>query len=175
MSCVESYGFRGVAAKVCQSKISRDTPASAGKKKHQGPLVIQCDEMWSFVGNKENKQWVWLAIDQDTGEIVGAFVGDRSQEGAQGLWETLPAVYRQCAVCYTDFWEAYRGVLPAKRHHAVGKETGKTNKIERFNGTLRQRVSRLVRKTVVLIAVVFPSRINRVSQRRQTRLRYSDE
>jgi insertion element IS1 protein InsB len=110
--------------------------------------VIQCDEMWSFVGNKENKQWVWLAIDQDTGEIVGAFVGDRSQEGAQGLWETLPAVYRQCAVCYTDFWEAYRGVFPAKRHHAVGKETGKTNKIERFNGTLRQRVSRLVRKSL---------------------------
>ena len=31
---------------------------------------------------------------------------------------------------------------------AVGKETGKTNYIERFNCTLRQRVSRLVRKTL---------------------------
>jgi IS1 family transposase len=28
----------------------------------------------------------------------------------------------------------------------VGKESGRTYKIERFNGTLRQRVSRLVRK-----------------------------
>ena len=110
--------------------------------------MIQCDELWSFVGNKHNKQWVWLAIDQETGEIVGVFVGDRSRQGAQGLWESLPAVYRQCAVCYTDFWEAYLGVLPTQRHRAVGKETGKTAKIERFNATLRQRVSRFVRKTL---------------------------
>jgi hypothetical protein len=39
-------------------------------------------------------------------------------------------------------------VLATKRHKAVGKETGKTNYIERFNCTLRQRVSRLVRKTL---------------------------
>lgn len=31
----------------------------------------------------------------------------------------------------------------------VGKETGKTNDVERFNNTLRQRVSRLVRKTLL--------------------------
>lgn len=35
-----------------------------------------------------------------------------------------------------------------KRHHAVGKETGKTSYIECFNCTMRQRVSRLVRKTL---------------------------
>jgi hypothetical protein len=35
-----------------------------------------------------------------------------------------------------------------KRHRAVGKEAGKTSYIERFNNTLRQRVSRLVRKTL---------------------------
>ena len=50
--------------------------------------MIQCDELWSFVGNKNNKQWVWLALDQDTGEVVGVFVGDRRQKGAQGLWDS---------------------------------------------------------------------------------------
>jgi len=35
-----------------------------------------------------------------------------------------------------------------KRHRAVGKESGKTNHVERFNNTLRQRVSRLARKTL---------------------------
>jgi IS1 family transposase len=49
---------------------------------------------------------------------------------------------------YTDFWAAYGAVLPSKRHRAVGKETGKTSYIERFNNTLRQRVPRLVRKTL---------------------------
>lgn len=51
-------------------------------------------------------------------------------------------------VCYTDFWEAYEQVLPSKRHRAVAKDSGKTSYIERFNNTLRQRVSRLVRKTL---------------------------
>lgn len=116
--------------------------------KEKGPLTIQCDEMWSFVGNKGNKKWIWLAIDVDTKQIVGVFVGSRDREGAQGLWDSLPAVYRQCAVCYTDFWSAYNEIFPSKRHKAVGKESGKTCYIERFNCTMRQRISRLVRKTL---------------------------
>ena len=39
-------------------------------------------------------------------------------------------------------------VIPRKRYLPVGKESGQTNHIERFNCTLRQRVSRLVRKTL---------------------------
>ena len=46
--------------------------------------MVQCDEMWSFVGHQGNKQWVWLALDLRTREIVGVYVGDRSREGAQG-------------------------------------------------------------------------------------------
>ena len=86
--------------------------------------------------------------DVQTREIVGVHIGDRSAETAQALWQSLPPVYRQCAVIYSDFWSAYAEVLPSKRHCAVGKETGKTSYIERFNCTLRQRVSRLVRKTL---------------------------
>ena len=104
--------------------------------------------MWSFVSKKSNKQWIWLALDVKTREIVGVHVGDRSREGAKKLWQSLPGIYRQCAVCYSDFWEAYEQVIPFKRHKAVGKETGQTNYIERFNCTMRQRISRLVRKTL---------------------------
>ena len=118
------------------------------KKKSKGRLTIECDELWSFVGNKANKQWVWLAIDRDTREIIGIYVGDRSAESAKALCDSLPPVYRQCAVSYTDFWDAYAAIFPSKRHRAVGKETGHTNHIERFNCTLRQRISRLVRKTL---------------------------
>jgi len=100
------------------------------------------------VGSKGCKKWVWLALDASTREIVGVFVGSRDKKGAKGLWRSLPAVYRQCAVLYTDFWKAYAEVFPRKRHKAVGKSSGKTNLIERFNCTLRQRVSRLVRSTL---------------------------
>ena len=104
--------------------------------------------MWSLVGSTDNRQWIWLAIDERSAAIVGVYVGTRDRSGAEGLWRSLPAVYRQCAVAYTDFWSSYAEIFPASRHRAVGKETGSTNKIERFNNTMRQRISRLVRKTL---------------------------
>jgi len=71
----------------------------------------------------------------------------RAPRGARGLWNSLPSIYRQCAVCYTDNWAAPQQVIPSKRHKAVGKNSGLTNHIERFNHTMRQRISRLVKKT----------------------------
>ena len=50
---------------------------------------------------------------------------------------------------YTDFWKAYQAVLPKRAHHPVGKETGQTAHQERWYLTLRQRVSRFVRKTLI--------------------------
>ena len=117
-------------------------------EKPKGKLVIECDEMWSFVSSKQNKLYIWLAIDRVTREIIGCYIGDRTRLSARKLWASLPCVYRQCAVAYTDFWQAYCNVIPSKRHKAVGKETGQTNHIERLNNTFRQRISRLVRKSL---------------------------
>jgi IS1 family transposase len=95
----------------------------------------------SFVGNKSNKQWIGNALDKKTKEIVGVFIGARSQSGARGLWNSLPAVYRHCAVYYTDFWVSYEKVLPTQRHKAVSKQSGKTNYIERFNYNTSKNLS----------------------------------
>lgn len=116
--------------------------------KVKGKLTVQMDELWSFVDDKGNKQWVWLAMDADTRELLGCHIGDRSRASAQQLWQSLPGVYRQCAKVYTDHWDAYETVIPSKRHFAVDKDSGLTSYIERLNNTLRQRVSRLVRKTL---------------------------
>jgi insertion element IS1 protein InsB len=116
--------------------------------KAKGKLRVQMDELWSFVDRKGNKQWVWLAMDADTREIIGCHIGDRSRASALALWQSLPSVYRQCAQVYTDYWEAYETVIPSQRHCAVGKESGLTSYIERLNNTLRQRIARLVRKTL---------------------------
>lgn len=116
--------------------------------KKRGKLLMQMDEMWSFVSRRATKAWIWIAMDAETREIISLVVGDRSSDTAQKLWDSLPSVYRQCAVINTDFWDAYNVVLPSKRHIAVGKESGKTSYIERLNNTLRQRISRLVRKTL---------------------------
>ena len=87
-------------------------------------------------------------MDKQTRQILAFHVGDRSHDSAQQLWDNLPAVYRIQATFYTDQYAVYKGVIPAAQHKAITKHARKTNHIERFNNTLRQRVSRLVRETL---------------------------
>ncbi|MBW4652453.1 MAG: IS1 family transposase [Kaiparowitsia implicata GSE-PSE-MK54-09C] len=131
------------------------TSRNAEVQQKKGRLTVQCDELWSFVDSKGNKQWVWLALDVQTKEIIGAHVGSRGRQSAQALWQSLPPRYRQCAVFYTDEWEAYQGVLPSKRHQVVPKQSGQTSYIERFNCTVRQRVSRFVRRSLAFSKKLF--------------------
>ena len=88
-----------------------------------GKCRVQMDELWSFVDTKGNKQWVWLAMDVKTREVIGCHIGDRSKDSAQALWDSVPSVYRQCAKIYTDHWEAYRAVFPSTRHESLGQRT----------------------------------------------------
>ena len=111
-------------------------------------LEAEADEMWSFVKKKANKQWIWIAMDTTTRQIIAFHVGDRSRESAKALWANIPLIYREQATFHTDQYDAYTGVIPAERHKAITKQARKTNHIERFNNTLRQRVARLVRETL---------------------------
>lgn len=74
-------------------------------------LSVQMNELWSFVENKGSQQWVWLALNAQTMEIVGVHIVDRSTVSAQVLWNSMPPVYGQSAVIYTDHWSAYDSVL----------------------------------------------------------------
>jgi insertion element IS1 protein InsB len=118
-----------------------------------GDVIVQqpdaeADEMCSFVGKKTNKQWLWMAMDTQTRQIIAFHVGDRSRKSAEQLWAKIPVAYRAHVTFYTDRYEAYKGVIPAARHKAITKLARRTNHIERFNNTLRQRVSRLARDTL---------------------------
>ena len=86
-------------------------------------------------------------MDRQSREIVGCYVGSRGKEGAIGLWMSLPVCYLN-AKTYTDIWDAYNAIFYADKLVQCEKGSGKTNHIERFNNTLRQRCSRLVRKTL---------------------------
>ncbi len=110
--------------------------------------VLELDELWSFVYSKAAKVWGWIALSRDTREIVTYACGDRGETTCQALWNRVPAAYRQ-ATCYSDCWQAYQIIIPSEQHDAVGKETGETTHIERWNNnTLRQYLARFVRKTL---------------------------
>jgi hypothetical protein len=58
----------------------------------------------------------------------------------------IPPEYQGC-FCYAGEWSTYAQVFPA--HHLHQQQVkGPTNHLERFNLTLRQRLSRLIRKTL---------------------------
>ena len=104
--------------------------------------------MWSFVGSKSNKQWIWIALDRETRQVIAFYIGKRNEDSCRELWNKIPESYRENAVFYTDGYEVYKNVIPENQHRPLSKIFGETNHVERFNCTLRQRVSRLVRKAL---------------------------
>ena len=120
---------------LCETLVAVDNP------------VLELDELWSFVLKKTRKRWIWIALCRQTRQVVAFVIGDRSAKTCRRLWAAIPERYR-LAHCYTDFWEAYAKVLPQAQHTAVGKETGQTAHVERWNLTLRQRLARFVRRTL---------------------------
>lgn len=87
--------------------------------------VFRCeaDELWSFVGNKANKQWIWMAMNTDNRQIIALHIGGRGIEHAWKLWENIPSAFQQQATFFTDFWKAYN-ILDQDQHHAAGKDKG---------------------------------------------------
>ena len=119
---------------------------------------LEADELWSFVARKSDKSWIWLVTSFRTRQVVAAAVGDRSAETCRTLWSRVPKAYRRKLVYWftraswftrtTDFYEAYFSALPKGQHRPRQKGSGKTNTVERFNNTLRQRLGCFVRKTL---------------------------
>jgi IS1 family transposase len=109
--------------------------------------VLELDELWSFGFKKSNQRWVWVALCRRTRQIVAYFIGDRSETSCRQLWRRIPLAYKRC-YSFSDFWDAYQRIFAVDRHQSVGKDSGQTNHIERWFNTLRQRLARLVRKTL---------------------------
>lgn len=100
------------------------------------------------MGSKTQVRWVRVALDGATRRVLGMVVGDRSRPTARRLWAAIPVSHRAGATVFTDHLASYRKAIPQAQHQAVGKDSGLTAYLERFWLTLRQRCSRLVRKTL---------------------------
>ena len=106
-------------------------------------IDVELDEMWSFVKDKSQQRWLWLAIDHNTGETVAFVFGRRKDEVFLKLKELLNSF--KIGKYYTDNWASYSKNLD-KDKHEIGKKNTQT--IERKNLTLRTRIKRLTRRTI---------------------------
>ncbi len=97
--------------------------------------------MWTYVGCKKRKKWLWLAVERHSRCIVAWVLGSRGRATAHRLWPALPAAYRTGTWYYTDEWRAYKGVLPTRVHEAHPKGSGQTSIVEAINCAVLVRKS----------------------------------
>ena len=53
-------------------------------------ITTQIDEIWSYVGNKQNQQWLWMVIDVKSRQILAFHIGDCSKSSGEILMKKLP-------------------------------------------------------------------------------------
>lgn len=120
------------------------TPQMTSRCEKAQLFGIQADEMWSFVQCRMNKQWIWVIYDPVKQVVLSCHIGDRSEQSARVVYQSLPPQYQNTTV-ETDDWAAYGKVIP-KQLHRIGKKY--TYFIEGYFTGVRARCSRLVRKAL---------------------------
>ncbi len=69
--------------------------------------TLEVDEFWTFVGNKQNKQWLIYAYHRETGEIVAYVWGKRDLATAKRLKARLKQLGISYARISSDHWDSF--------------------------------------------------------------------
>ncbi len=139
------HGHIGWIKKVADLEL-KDTPLFSETSNENKVLELLDDELYgpSFAARERESVGLWA--DFVSGESPGGCGlrhgrrAEQSRATCERLWKAIPEGYKR-ASCYSDFWEAYRQVIPEDQHEATGKEEGETCHVERWINTLRQRLS----------------------------------
>jgi IS1 family transposase len=145
----ESVSIRGIARVL---KIAVRTVVNGIRKIARGivkpPIIMnqaafEVDELYTYIGNKENHYWVAYAINRTTGEVIDFVIGKRTKHTLRMLINTLllSGVRRIC----TDRLNIYRSLIPKGIHYS---KAYCTNHIERKNLSIRTHIKRLSRRTI---------------------------
>ena len=113
-------------------------------------VVIELDEMWHFLNSKDEKLWIWKAINHETGELLDWECGDRSEKTASALIERLKKTGAKLYI--SDDYVVYSSLIPIGQLYQ-GKD--KTDGIERNNGRQRHWFARFRRRSVVVSKAVW--------------------
>lgn len=145
---VRGSGIRDIAEveRISIGKVLRTLTESAyqiqPKQSHYESLEV--DEFWTFVGNKNNKQWLIYAYHRETGEIVAYVWGKRDLATVQRLKTKL----KQLGIHYTriasDHWDSFITAFKNCKQ-SIGKFF--TVGIEGNNCKIRHRIRRGFRRS----------------------------
>jgi insertion element IS1 protein InsB len=144
----ESVGIRGIArvlgiaARTVLDRIGRLAEAIERPTIPTDQDRFEVDELWTYIGRKENEHWVAYALDKER-NVVDFVVGRRSVSTLRQLIDPLLA--SGVKKIETDRLTHYQKLIPKDKHH---RSIYGINHIERKNLTLRTHLKRLSRRTI---------------------------
>jgi IS1 family transposase/transposase-like protein len=103
--------------------------------------IVMLDEMWHFVNGKENKLWLWRAIDGQTRRPLAWLLGNRDADTVKKLIDIVDD--GQCNFI-TDEYAPFFKHIPEDRHY-YGKDI--TFPIEQSNSDIRHWLARFIRRS----------------------------
>lgn len=118
------------------ARIKRNRWFSPGKR-------YEVDEMWTYIGNKKEVNWITYALERRSGAVVDFIVGRKTCDNIKPLINKILCFNPKRI--YTDGLNIYPNLIPSSIH---GRGRYHTNHIERKNLSLRTHVKRLGRKTI---------------------------
>ena len=89
------------------------------KSKNMQSFGLQANKMWSFVGCKAYKRWIWIVFYPVYRMTAAYHIGDRSDKSARALYNKIPKRLRTCKF-ETDDWDSYKKIFAATQHR-IGK------------------------------------------------------
>jgi len=105
--------------------------------------IYEVDEMWTYIGNKNNPIWITYAINRKTHQVISYCIGARTKKNLNKVIAPLKMLSPKKIV--TDRLNTYPSLVKPEKHDTTRY---RNNRIERCNLTLRQHLKRLSRKTI---------------------------
>lgn len=131
------------------STLKRSAPVSFGQ-------IYQVDELFTYIGNKNNRVCIVYSLNPKTREIIDLIVGRRNKTNLKRIISTL--LLSDTKQITTDKLNIYKELIPIQIHSTKNRGI---NHIERQNLNLRTHIKRLNRRTIcysksaaMLLAVV---------------------
>ena len=132
----------GIAAGTVLARIGRLAKAVERPPVAADQESFEVDELWTYIGRKEDEHWVAYALDKAR-NVIDFVVGRRTVSTLRQLIERLLA--SGVRKIKTDRLTHYQRIIPKERHH---RSAYGINHIERKNLTLRTHLKRLGRRTI---------------------------
>jgi len=114
-----------------------------------GPHIIEMDEIYAQLGNKNNWMTVWVSFSRTIGKVVAFSVGHSIKNTFDLYYKTVDAV-GEIATIYTDGNYCYDDCfynVGVRDKHIVAKGKSQTYRIEGVNSSIRDNLARFNRKS----------------------------